>query len=296
MQRRQFLASLGLTSTATTNTSLLLASAFGSTALASADSPLESQVNSYIKGLRRQGKVSGIERTAWSVYDLTAKRSLVSINESVPLQAASMVKPLVCQAFFYLAQHEGFIYGPKTRALMEAMIRRSSNTATNKLINIVGGPKRCNQILNKYGRNIFRQTKIVELIPAGGRTYKNRASAADYRRFLQAVWANQLPGAKEMRRLMNLSNNDRFKTGANAVPSNVSVFDKTGSTSALCGDMGVLVAKGRDGRRYPYIVVAIIERQHRTKNYGSWIKHRGNVIRGVSGIVYKYMKRQYPLT
>lgn len=289
MHRRQFLQ----TSSQLAASSLVLGAS--PWALGTINSPLESAVDRYVKTQRRQGLISSNERTAWSIFDMTAREKLVSINEDVPLQAASLIKPFICQAFFFLERYEGYIYGPKTRALMESMIVSSSNTATNDLMRIVGGPSACERILKRYAGGIFAQTSIVEYIPANGRTYRNRASAHDYSRFLYAMWSGALPGANEMRRIMGLNNRDRLRSAAHGVPSSVSVYDKTGSTAMLCGNIGIMVAKGRNGRDYPYTVIGLIERNNRTANYGHWMKVRGNVIRGVSGLAYDYLKKRYPL-
>jgi beta-lactamase class A len=63
----------------------------------------------------------------------------------------------------------------------------------------------------------------------------------------------------------------------------------------LCGDIGILVVKGQDGRDYPYTVVGIIEKDHRAANYTSWIRSRGDVIRQISSLVYTGISRQHSL-
>jgi beta-lactamase class A len=86
---------------------------------------------------------------------------------------------------------------------------------------------------------------------------------------------------------MALPGPDRLFTGASAIPRGTVVYNKTGSTAHVCGDMGILVVRGRNGGRYPYILVGVIEKERRARNYGSWIKSRGNVIRRVSNLVYQ---------
>ena len=58
-------------------------------------------VEDYIKRLRREGKLASDERTGWSVYDFTTGEKLVTINEDVQFQAASLVKPFIAAAFFH---------------------------------------------------------------------------------------------------------------------------------------------------------------------------------------------------
>ncbi|MGE5154760.1 MAG: serine hydrolase, partial [Bdellovibrio bacteriovorus] len=165
------------------------------------ESPLQTQVLDLLKQLRRQGQIGDNERYSWSVYDFTSGRTLVSINADSQRQAASMIKPFVAQAYFFqVKQSRGRVrYTGEVRSTMERMIRKSSNTATNRLMDMVSqnqggrGPKDVEAVLKSNAPRIFQQTRIVETIPAGGRTYRNLASAEDYNRFLIALWNDQLP-------------------------------------------------------------------------------------------------------
>ena len=65
-------------------------------------SKLEKKVESFIQEERKKDHVLEDERTAWFVYDLSAQEKVVSINEDLPLQAASMIKPFVALAFYHL--------------------------------------------------------------------------------------------------------------------------------------------------------------------------------------------------
>jgi beta-lactamase class A len=259
---------------------------------------LDKKVEHYIKTLRRRGILSAREKTAWSVYDFTTQKKLVSINENTPFQSASMIKPFIALAFFLQLRAGKVRYDRFTRAKMEAMIQRSSNSATNYFINLLGGrrgPREVERILMRYNPGIFQHTRIVERIPKNGRTYRNKASARDYSRFLYALWHNKLPYSREIKRLMRLPNKDRIYTGAEKVPPGTMIYDKTGTTSRLCGDMGIVVARGRNGRMHPYTFIAIIERSSRAKNLGRWSSSRGNVIRQVSSMVYTELKKVHNL-
>ncbi len=254
----------------------------------------EASVDQLIKDLRRKGKLSSEEKTGWMVYDLTTGKSLVDINANQVFQAASMIKPFLALAFFHKVREGSLIYGPKSRRNMELMIQRSDNPATNWVMKSVGGPAECERLLRTHYGWIFKNTRIVEYIPAGGRTYKNSAQPSDYIRFLQALWSDQLPHGKEIRRLMSLPGRDRLYNGT-PIPQGTLVYNKTGSTAMLCGDMGILVLRDRQGKRYPYALVGIIERDTRAQDYGNWMLTRGNVIRQVSTLVYQEMKKQYKL-
>lgn len=259
-------------------------------------SAIEIKIERYFKSLRRQGIIPGNERTAWSVYDFTTGRKLVSINENRPRQSASMIKPFVAQAYFYknTENPRRYDFGRQVKELMEGMIRYSDNGATNYFIDRVGNgnPRQVEQVLKQRAPGIFQQTRIVEHIPHNGRTYRNLASARDYSRFLYAIWNNSLPHADQVKYYMGLPNRDRLYNGPH---DSAITYDKTGSTARLCGNMGIIVAKGRDGRRYPYTFIGIIEKSSRTNNYTYWVRHRGRIIHQVSRLVYDELKQLHNL-
>lgn len=282
----------------TTSASFATVAALGLSPPAFAQSSLQNRVNSYIQGLRRAGRIPRDERTAWSVYDFTTSTKLVSINEERPLQAASMIKPFVAQGYFYqhTADRRSFPYDERTRQRMTAMIRDSSNSETNYFITRAGGsPSGLDHLLRQRAGGVFQQTRIVEYIPQGGRTYRNHASARDYSRFLYAIWNDRLPLCQEVLYHMGLPNGDRILQGATGIPAGTELYHKTGSTARLCGDMGIVVARGRDGKRYAYTFIGIIDKTRRTNSYTSWVRDRGNVLREVSSIVYAFMKQRHNL-
>ncbi len=257
-------------------------------------SKCERSVEEYIYNLRKKGRISKDESTGWMVYDLKDNKSVIDINADQEFQAASMIKPFVALAFFHQVKAGKLKYGPKSRRKMEAMIQRSSNSATNWVMRQVGGPASCEAILKKYYSNIFKKTEIREYIPAGGRTYLNSAPPSDYVRFLVALWNKDLPEGKEIRRLMALPGRDRLYHGT-SIPKGTLVYNKTGSTAHLIGDMGILVPKTKKGGQFPYVIVGIIERRSKAPNYGQWAKTRSRVIREVSTLVYEELKKEHHL-
>lgn len=111
-----------------------------SLAFASMDSTLEAKINQFVQSERKRGRVASNERTAWSVYDFSKGKKVVSINETIPLQSASMVKPFVALAYFYLntTNPKKYPYTNAIRNHMEAMLVSSSNSATNYLMKKCG--------------------------------------------------------------------------------------------------------------------------------------------------------------
>ncbi len=255
---------------------------------------LQRPIQDLLDELRRKGELGRDEMSGWAVYDLNRDQFLAGINAERSFQAASMVKPFVALAFFHNVQKGKLTYSATYRRQMEAMIQHSDNAATNVFIKAVGGPARCQQILRAHYGSIFKKTRIVEYIPPGGRTYLNSAAPSDYIRFLRALWKDQLPHSGEMRRVMSLPSGNRLYSGA-SIPPVVELYHKTGTTARLCGDMGILDVRGRNGRSYPYAIAGMIERRKPAGNYRNWMRSRGNVIRQVSGLVYKEMKERYPL-
>ena len=299
VNRREFIKLSGAGIVAASNAWL----AFPGSAMAATQS-LEIKIDKAVKSMRRRGMLAGNERTSWSIYDFTSGKKLVSINEDKTMQAASMIKPFVAQAFFiqHTANPTRYPYTRNEKHLLERMIRYSNNTATNKFIDIVGKrskrasrPNKVENVLKSYSPGLFKQTSIVEYIPRGGKTYRNAASAHDYSRFLYAMWNNDLPLADEIKYYMGLSNKDRITTGVPSIPKSVKVYDKTGSTSRMCGDMGVVVARDANGNEYPYTFIGMIDRSKRSGSYTRWIRSRSNILREISALTYDHMKTTYKL-
>jgi beta-lactamase class A len=256
---------------------------------------LEAAVENYIDRLRRKGKLDSDERTGWSVYDFTTGEKLVTINEDQQFQTASLVKPFIAAAFFYKVKKGELKYDRESRRQMERMIQHSNNASTNWVTRKVGGPRAVQRILKQQYPAIFQEIHLVEYIPAGGKTYRNKASVHDYSRFLYALWKEEIAGAREIKRLMALPGRDRIYTGVRGVPKGTKVYNKTGSTARVCGDMGILNIKGADGKWYPYTVIGIIEKEQNAANYTSWIRSRGNIIRHVSSIVYQSIAQNHDI-
>jgi beta-lactamase class A len=262
--------------------------------VASNFSKFEQSIEQYIDTLRKEGRIANDESTGWMVFDLEKNKSVIDINADQEFQAASMIKPFVALAYFHQINAGKLKYGSQSRKKLEAMIQRSSNSATNWVMRQVGGPAQCDAILKKYYGKIFKKTDIKEYIPAGGRTYLNSAPPSDYVRFLVALWNMDLPQGKEIRRLMALPGRDRLYHGT-SIPKGTLVYNKTGSTAHLIGDMGILVTKTAKGGQFPYAIVGIIERRSKAPNYGQWANSRSRVIREVSTLVYQGLKKEHHL-
>lgn len=206
-----------------------------------------------------------------------------------------MVKPYIALAFLHKVGEGRIVYGKTSRAKLEAMIHESDNAAANWAMEQVGGPAAVQRVLTSHYGSVLRETSITEAIPRDGRTYKNRSSARDYVRFSRALWRDQLAGSAEIKRLMSLPGRDRLFTGAPDIPPGTAVMNKTGTTSHLCGDFGILVARSKTGGKMPYAIVGIIEKRHPARSFSTWVASRSAVIRGVSNLVYRVLGEHYEL-
>jgi beta-lactamase class A len=267
---------------------------------------IESIVQDYIKEQRAKGKISSDERVAFYVYDLTAKRRIVNIHGDEAFQAASMIKPLIALAYFHkldaekkLPQNKRTLrYDKAAKERLRNMIQYNKgvnrgNIATDWFISQVGGPKEVNRMLKSY-RGILRQTNVVEYIH-NGQTYQNSSSPHDYSRFLYALINGNLPGAEEIEWAMGLEKRNRIYDNVSNIPDGTEIINKTGSTARLSGDMGVVYAKGKNGKDYPYTFIGIVEKEGRAPDYRFWQRRKGSIIRHVSGSVYQNLKQEYNL-
>ena len=260
------------------------------------DSKLEAIVDTYVKSRKSAGHISSSCTTAWSVYDLSSGEKLVSINEDTPLQCASMVKPFVAVAFFHEVERGRFTYGSNSQKHMRKSLVSSDNDSTTWLMNQIGSPAKIQRILDANYGDIFQQTSIVETIPHSGQTYRNKASAHDYSRFLYALYYNKLPQSSEIRRLM-AAGGKRIINRAPAVPKDQGIvcYNKTGTTGLLVGDMGIIVPRDENGVKRPYTMIGIVQRGRKSGSLSTWTTNAGNTVGGVSSKVYRHMNAKYDL-
>ena len=257
------------------------------------DSNLEASVDQYIKGLRFKGVLSSTDRTSFVVYDVTQQKKVVSINENQTMMAASLIKNFIMLAYFHEVKHKRLVHTAENRRQLRLMIQKSANTSTNYFIRLLGGPRGVERIL-KYNYPYFNQTRIVEYIPAGGRTYRNMTSARDLNKFYNQLWLGNLPYSNKMKYYFGLPNGDRMHDKT-CIPSNVRVYHKTGTVYGLVADSGVLAIIDSQGKQRAYIFTGMIEDRTKTSNrnrseaFWSWVGRRSNTLRRVSEAVYEYI-------
>ena len=189
------------------------------------DSNLEADIDRYIKGLRFRGVLANTDRTSFVVYDVTKQKKVVSINEDQTMMAASLIKNFIMLAYFHEVKYKRLEHTNENRGKLRLMIQRSANTSTNHFIRLLGGPRGVERIL-KWNYPFFEKTRIVEYIPADGRTYRNMTSARDLNKFYNQLWLGNLPYSNKMKYYLGLPNGDRIHDKT-CIPSNVRVYHKT---------------------------------------------------------------------
>ena len=253
---------------------------------------LEDKVKAKMRARLRKG-----ESCAFYVYNLKTGVVELALNANTPMQQASMVKTQVVGAFLDKADNstkDSVKYDADAKGHARRSIQKSNNTSTNWLFSHAGGVKAVASWVKKFP-TVFKRTSIVENIPGGGQTYRNKASAADHGRELAALWNGKLPNAKEVLRLMNLPKRDRINDGVASVPAGTVTYNKTGTTGKVVADKGILVAKNKDGETVPYVIVGIVQRTNKKGDYKAWMHRGGDAIRAASDIIYRHLKTKYDL-
>lgn len=126
----------------------------------------------------------------------------------------------------------------------ELMMTVSDNTATNMIIDVLGGKQAVNKTLIKYG---FSQTRINNMLPDLGGT--NKTSPYDLCMIMAKVERGELlsPASKEW--MLEVMERCKTKTLLPAaLPPGTRVFHKTGDIAAVVGDAGIIQAA--NGKRY----------------------------------------------
>lgn len=182
---------------------------------------------------------------------------MVSVNGSQPFPMASTVK--IAVAANYLAQVENGrrslddrISGRSARSLIEAMMIRSDNHATDILMRDLGGPKTLQSWLDQHGLSGLRiDRNIAQLLRSKRDLWDVKDSATPHAMvtLLQKLDSGALLRPQSRSYLLDVMS--RCKTGKNRIrgllPAWTRVENKTGTLSGLSTDVGFITLP--DGRR-----------------------------------------------
>jgi beta-lactamase class A len=139
------------------------------------------------------------------------------------------------------------------RELLERMIVRSSNLATNTLVALVGAEP-ANAMAHSLGATHMRVLRGVEDQKAFDRGLNNTTTSADLAVLLQRIERNEAltaASARSMREiLLRQEFNDEIPAG---LPKGTPVAHKTGSITATLHDAAIVYPPGRA----PYVLVVL---------------------------------------
>jgi beta-lactamase class A len=232
---------------------------------------------------------SGAETVGVSVYDLQSKQSL-GINDKVSLHAASTMKvPVMMELFRQAAAKQinldatiivknefaslvdGSTYQlnasddsddwmyqqlgkPMTiRALIERMIVRSSNLATNILIEKAGAANTM-KLMRELGANDIQVRRGVEDNKAFRAGLNNTTTAYDLMILLRAIAENKVANARGCEEMLAILQKQEFNEGIPAgLPAGTKVAHKTGSITKIYHDASIVYLPSRK----PYVIVVL---------------------------------------
>lgn len=253
-----------------------------------------------------------IEKSAWSVYDLKHNKSIVDINEKMPMRAASMIKPLVALAFIFskegipLTQEEKqkiqFIidYNQNNLSKNIQMTGKSkyqkANHTTSEMMQAIkvstlhGGtaPQAVMDVLlKKLPPNIMNGISIVETIPDSGKTYKNTLTTWSVVEFYKYIYQNrEQEPYKTLLTLLKTPKSDTIADKA-SIPKDIRVASKSGYTNLFRGDGGIIFALDKDKSSHPYIFVGMFNRNDTTPYWAGEGSVRSRILWDISGKIYR---------
>lgn len=199
-----------------------------------------------------------------AALDLTTGES-ISFNGEQPFPMASTMKIAVAAA--YLADVDagrrslGDTIGGVTAArLMDMMITRSDNHATDLLLSMLGGPSAVDGWLRTHGLTGIRVDRTIAELLRARRDLRDVRDSSTPKAMLGLLRLIDSGNAlKPESRWLLLDMMARCRTGSNRIrgilPAGAKVENKTGTLSGYTGDVGFLTLP--DGRR---IAVAFFAR------------------------------------
>jgi len=143
--------------------------------------------------------------------------------------------------------------GATTRELIELMIRRSSNLATNILIELAD-PDSIAVMLDEFGAGGMKVLRGVEDIPAYRNGLNNTTTARGLLELFTAIGRGEAAGPSANREMMDILLGQEFNDAIPAgLPSDVQVAHKTGWITAVDHDGGIVIPP----RGSPYVLVVL---------------------------------------
>lgn len=254
---------------------------------------LETQIDYFVKLARKRSILSSNDKTSFLVHDLSNDSSIVDINGRTPHMAASLIKPFVMVAA-YEKFHKAGSVDTTVKADIDIMIKYSSNSATNRVIDYVGGLKAVQKSIDSYSFN--HHTQIVENIPRDGRTYKNKTSATDLAALLKNIHAGKIistTASQEMMTILDGYHYSRISAMVMPLKGVKALAGKTGYVYGLNGESAIIDFE-KNGTKMPFIFTSLVEnttKPYSKKREGYWATSTKNVISYAAKLAVHYYQR-----
>ncbi len=230
------------------------------------------ELDGFLAGVR--GRFRGT--ISYYVEDLQTGRSLVW-NETQQLPAASIIKLPIAVSVFEQelagklrldaevelkasdkAGGSGVLKRTRTGTrltvgnLVELMLQRSDNTATNILTDLLG-LEEINESCRRQGLAATCMPRYIMDLQARDNRVENFTTAADMARLLKALYGRRVLDAPTSRQLLDILKGQHVRDRLpRYLPPGVVVAHKTGLMKDACHDVGILY-----GRNHDYIVAVL---------------------------------------
>ncbi len=256
---------------------------------------LETQINHFIGYLRDHGVMPASEQTSFYVYDINKEHVAASINIDEQRMAASLIKPFVMAAAYDKVARNGGTMSAAVRRNIRRMIQHSSNEATNRVIEFVGGVSAVQAYLDRT--TLFSATRIVETIPSDGRTYLNMTSAHDLNIFLNQLHQGRLvsgTASEEMLHVLDDYHTSRIDERILPIRGVRNLAGKTGVVYGMNGEATIVTYVNKAGQQRPFIFTAMFGDRtlpESGRRDPSWASRRSEIMRGVAELTVRYYQR-----
>lgn len=242
-----------------------------SSSSSSSDGSLKSQINSYLSSSAASG--------TWSVYIKNLKTNkVVDINASKKMNSASSIKLFVLASAYDKAK-SGSVSEASFKANARKMIVYSDNSATNSVIDTIGGMSVVNSYVRKNGySSTTLNRKFGGSYTSSG--VNNYTSARDTGVLLEKIYNGSLVSSSYSKTMLDFLKNQNTRSKIPAGVSSGTVANKTGEIpdQGIENDSAIVYTSGAD------YVISVMSN---TSNYSKAITD----IAKISNIVYKYYNK-----
>lgn len=265
-------------------------------ALQPAATPRWTELERFLAGVR--GRFRGT--LSYYVEDLQTGQAIVW-NETQPLPAASVIKLPIAVTLFEQelagkvrledevvlkatdkADGSGMLKrtASGTRltvaTLLELMLQRSDNTATNILTDLLG-LEEINAGCRRQGLATTCMPRYIMDLAARDNRVENYTSAADMARLLKALYGRRILDEGASARLLDILKGQHVRDRLpRYLPRDVVIAHKTGLMKDACHDVGIIY-----GRNHDYVVAVL------TSEFGSFTQAK-QAIGQIGRAVYQY--------